>query len=656
MRFSTVAPWSTRLTRVVAIAGEGRDLEVLRLLVDGLRPARGSTAQAHVEALTEALRAAPQDTGRVLAGVVRRVIDRSRLLGAMTEAGIESESFASGLVSRIGRKLLPPVPEPDDLRVVVRGLFGQPGDEDWVASVDDRSWRALFAELDVSAATRGPVGDELSLAIRILSRHLASLGLDPEIERPQPGNVNGDSPFLRIGVEADAFLHGFENDVADDDQVLLDEVLATLAMCRKAIERLRSEKHMHGTSVRLTGLSFRILTLADRLEILLHLAEPVGRDYQTSVAQLLKALVRAERERDHIRPHVRASADLLAFQVVEHAARKGKGYITTGRSDYYAFLRSSMGGGLLVGLFALVKVVMGDWEVPLAVEATLYGINYSLCFVLIYLTGATLATKQPAMTANTVARSLGDAGHDLSGLEHLVVRVWRSQFVSFLGNLVVALPVGLAVAWGLGEMSGSAVASADKAMKMLTDLHPWRSGSLPWAAVAGVLLFGAGLLSGWIDNLLVYRRIRERIAAHPLLHRSIGARLAARLADGIDASAGALAGNVLLGFGLGSMGTIGEILGLPLDIRHIAFASAHFGAALQVLDFAVPVELVVQVAIGVAGIGLVNFLVSFGLSLFVAMESRGVTFAESRQLVARLGRRLWTTPLDWFFPPRTPRA
>jgi site-specific recombinase len=112
-----------------------------------------------------------------------------------------------------------------------------------------------------------------------------------------------------------------------------------------------------------------------------------------------------------------------------------------------------------------------------------------------------------------------------------------------------------------------------------------------------------------------------------------------------------LLGNVFLGFGLGSMGTIGTILGLPLDIRHVAFASAQFGTALEVLHFALPLGEIAQIAVGVALIGLVNFLVSFGLSLAVAMESRGVTFVETRELLSHLAERLWHRPIDWFFPP-----
>ena len=109
------------------------------------------------------------------------------------------------------------------------------------------------------------------------------------------------------------------------------------------------------------------------------------------------------------------SGDLLAYQVVEHAAKKGSKYITSGRKDYWKFFVASLGGGLIVAIFALIKLLLKSPEVPLGLEAIMFGVNYSVCFIIIYLTGSALATKQPAMTANTLARSLArDENRDSS--------------------------------------------------------------------------------------------------------------------------------------------------------------------------------------------------------------------------------------------------
>jgi site-specific recombinase len=48
---------------------------------------------------------------------------------------------------------------------------------------------------------------------------------------------------------------------------------------------------------------------------------------------------------------------------------------------------------------------------------------------------------------------------------------------------------------------------------------------------------------------------------------------------------GGIMGNFLFGCMLGSTGVLGTILGLPLDIRHIAFSSANLGYAFVGFDF-----------------------------------------------------------------------
>jgi site-specific recombinase len=526
-----------------------------------------------------------------------------------------------------------------------------------VESVPAESWARLLTTLGITAETVVGVDPELETAIRTLAHHVGSAGMAPEFTRRLPHLEDTDSPFLALTDCVLAYTRSYANGVDGDELELLRDALATVARCREEVAHLRATKSEHGTSLELTGLTFRLLQMLDRLEVLLHLTDPVERDFQLAATRLFKEIVRAERTRNDVVPHVRERADLLAYQVVEHAARKGAKYVTSGWRDYSAFFVASLGGGFIVAIFSFVKTWLGGLGLPLGVEGLLYGLNYSLCFVLIYLTGSALATKQPAMTANTIARALGHSDDpQLDGLEQLVVRVWRSQFISFAGNLAMALPTAFLVSELWFRSTGATVATPDAAVSMLEALHPWRSGTVVFAAIAGVFLFRSGLISGWVDNRLVYSRVRDRVAVHPWLRRAAGERRAGAVADFVDRNLGIVTGNLFLGFALGSTGTLGEILGLPLDIRHIAFASAEFGTALEILHLDVGPAVLVPVALGVVAIGLANFLVSFGLSLVTAMESRRITWRETRALLARLGQSVRARPTDWFFPPRGARS
>jgi len=609
---------------------------------------------ARVRALRRHLEEHP-DRGRRLGDALRRTLVDARVGPALTESGVDSTAgFLPELGARLVGRLLPETDDPEDLRAVLRRAFPGADAHQRVAEVPDAEWLGLLDALGIHDAPLARVDPELASAIRTLAHHVGSQGLQPAFTRRLPHLEAPDSPFLMLTDRVLAYLRSYSTDGPGGDPELLGEALGTLVRCRAEVRRLRATKGEFGTSLELTGLTFRLLQLLDRLELLLHLTDPLRHDGRESAVALFREILAAEKTRHHLLPLVRGRADLLAFQVVEHAARKGGKYITSGLRDYWAFFLASLGGGGIVALFSFLKMVIGSQGLPLGIEGLLYGLNYSTCFVLIYLTGAALATKQPALTANTIAQALGNRDdRHLEDLESLVVRVWRSQFISFVGNLAMALPVAFLVSEVFFRAAGETIAPPAKAESMLAALHPWASGTLFFAAIAGVFLFLSGLISGWVDNRLLYSRVADRVAHQPTLRRLLGPERVQRLADALDRKLGALVGNVFLGFALGSTGTLGEILGLPLDIRHIAFASAEFGTALEILHFDVALGVVLPVALGVALIGLVNFLVSFGLSLALALESRKITWRETRILAGHLARHFVRRPLDWFFPPRT---
>jgi site-specific recombinase len=131
----------------------------------------------------------------------------------------------------------------------------------------------------------------------------------------------------------------------------------------------------------------------------------------------------------------------------------------------------------------------------------------------------------------------------------------------------------------------------------------------------------------------------------------LGEARLARFANYVEHNLGALAGNFLFGCMLGFTPIVGELLGLPLDIRHVAFASANFAYGLVGLQFAVaPAVIIVSVA-GVLLVGLTNLVVSFSLALKVALRSRGITPDQTEGLWGRVLQRFLARPRDFFWPP-----
>jgi hypothetical protein len=129
-----------------------------------------------------------------------------------------------------------------------------------------------------------------------------------------------------------------------------------------------------------------------------------------------------------------------------------------------------------------------------------------------------------------------------------------------------------------------------------------------------------------------------------------GRERANRIGSYIQDRLGGIMGNFLFGCMLGSTGVIGTILGLPLDIRHIAFSSANLGCAGRL-----PVRPAAQGhRLGGARRGRHRLHQPGGqlpLALRTAMRARGVQFEHGGPLFKALWRRLRQQPRSFFLPP-----
>jgi site-specific recombinase len=522
-------------------------------------------------------------------------------------------------------------------------------------------WAALFARL--APVFPGPVDavrtrNELLDALSVLTHRIAAGGLDPALVRIHPALDEYESPFMAQSAEAHAFIASEKRRAEGEEAELVDDrhLLVLLRQCDEVLLRIRKCAHATGATVGLTYKLQRLRDLIDRTRALLAIVTPTEEADARRLAavRLFKELVRADAQRNDLAPFVARNTQLLAEQVTAHAGRTGEHYITTTRAEYAAMFRGAAGAGVLVGLAAHAKIVLQARHFAPLVQATLIGLTYVTAFIGVQLLGFTIATKQPAMTAAALAAAIDETApgkHRLSELTEMVVRLVRSQLVAVVGNVVVAFPVALLVSLLVLRLTGAPAVTDEKAAHLLADHYPLKSMALPHAAIAGLWLFLAGLVAGYFDNAAVYHRLPERIAQAPKVRFVLGPRLAARLGRYLGRGLGALAGNASFGLLLGYTAFVGVILGLPIDIRHVSFASANLAITLHAHHFDVPARALAAVAGGIVLIGVINVAVSFTLSLLLAFHARRATVRDAGTLVANVARRFYGRPLDFVYPP-----
>ncbi|HWT53545.1 MAG TPA: preprotein translocase subunit TatB [Rhodocyclaceae bacterium] len=629
-------------------------LGVLIDFVETLRPGRAddvNQAEARVQAAVLTLQRDPQLADKVGTALwALLAIEHQASLYA--ELGVRSAlGFNLELSQRIGARLLPRIPVEGQLRDALGQIFHAAGDHIWVVGVGDAAWLSLFAALPPPPeAQRMAALLPLIEAIRILSYRLAGTALDRELLRAEPELEQHESPFLAQNAELLPLLERernqghlvFERDF-DHLKVLLDQ-------CMEALERVRRRATTRGISVRLTYMLARLEQLTRRLILLLDFLSADVRSIPA--VALFKALVSGVATRNHVGAFVGENLSLLARNVTDHASRHGEHYIAGDRAAWLSMLYSAAGGGVIIACMAMIKVQLSLLHLPPLTEGILFGVNYALGFLFIYMLGFTVATKQPAMTAAALAATLEDSRpRDLDRMLEITRNVGNTQFIAIVGNVALALPIAMLLAWMWPQLFGHAAEPAAKAAKMLAEVHPLHSGALFFAAVAGVGLFLSGIVSGYFDNRARYQGLAARVAGHPLLLRLLGKARAARLGDYMDAHHGAILGNLFFGMYLGLIGSVGVLTGLPVDIRHVAFASANLGNALVVLDFSVPVPVFAWAVLGVIGIASINLLVSFSLALYVAMRSRQLGSGQLLRLGGLMLADYLRNPLRYYLPP-----
>jgi site-specific recombinase len=421
----------------------------------------------------------------------------------------------------------------------------------------------------------------------------------------------------------------------------------------EAVARLHALGRRRGTSVRVTYLLERMEQHLRRLEILLRFVAPPQGDSRGAAGHALFCeLAEAAALRLSVSHVWRSTTRMLAKRVTENASRTGEHYAAADRAEYFQMMRAAMGAGVIIAFMALLKAGIKGLHLAPLVETALVCADYALGFVIIHILHFTVATKQPAMTAALIAASVEEAQarrrSPLDGLARLIAAVSRTQLVAIFGNIALAMPLAMAIASAYGYVHSAPLFPPAKVHQMLHELRPIMGYALLHAAIAGVWLFVAGLVTGWYDNRCAVLDIPERLRGSPLL-RWLPERARDAVAGYVDGNLGALMGNAVFGVLLGGTYLVGFLLGLPIDIRHVAFASANLGYAAVSGDLA-PAAFALFLAF-VLMIGAVNLVVSFCLALNVALRSRGVTFGRAGDLARATWALLRSEPRSFLFPP-----
>lgn len=642
------------------------EIELLVQLVSIIRPKKPKTVTVvDIQELVVFLQ--ENDFIRLqLSYYLKKLLHNKKFNKFLSDAGILRDvDFIFEVRKRIFSKFLPYQPSKTSLEYVLNQVFYMNTDTIWVnkipiSQIEELHDLLLFKPI-YDTIEEDSVLSEMLLSMNIITQRISGRAMETDVIKMVPEYDNLESPFAAFEKE----LHQIDSTLRNPEKehfitssdLYYKQLLILHKQCDDFVEKAFANSSKYGISLRVNQNLLRIRQQLHRLKVLIPLLV-VDREEskKKNGIQLALKLIKYNCYKNDIRGLVSESTQLLSYEVTQHTAKTGEKYITETRQEYFKMFRAALGGGLIVGILCIIKVLLGKVETSGFGHAFLYSMNYSIGFIAIYLCGFTLATKQPAMTASALIRALeqgmkkqGNPSEKHQAFAVLFARVFRSQFIAFVGNVIMAFPISLLGIW-LIDYAFEYNIAASKWTKLLTDLSPIHSPAIFHAAIAGVFLFLSGIISGSIANRDKHHQVYYRIQEHPVLKMTFGRSKTKKLADLYEKKWAGVISNLWFGVFMGSTASIGLFFGLNLDVRHITFASGNLALGLYGADFMVTLSLVTWGIIGIGVIGLVNFLVSFALSLGLAFRSRNIPLLEIRFIISSIWKHFKSKPMSFFFP------
>ena len=578
---------------------------------------------------------------------------------ALTDANILSENaFFPELKKRISYKFLPPVEDENTISYIIsKVLFNPKSDSDYIKNIKPEDGSEFFKLMEIeNISTLPKVKKELLISANILALRSVGNALEAGIAKMVPEYKNFDNPFVALQSELDSLIGRFKKDKdlqIDSKDVDYKQIKIYLQQCLDFVDKAFKNACKFGISSKINQSLLKIRQQLKRIQdIIPILVVDTEEDILTNSKNLVSNTLKYNSHRNNVRELIDDSTRLISHLITSHTAETGTHYIATSPKEYLKMFWKASGGGIIVGFLCIFKMMMSYSHGSEFSHAVLYSLNYAFGFIIIYLLGFTLATKQPAMTAATMAKVLSDESSSEKNYKefaNLVAKLSRTQFIAFVGNVLWSFPVALAIIYGMDWFleKNFAVAKADKLLK---DLNPIESKAILHACIAGFFLFISGIISGNISNSSIFNQIPERISQSPFLNQVIGAKNSKKLSDFYTKHWAGIISNFWFGIFLGVIAPLGVFLGLDLDIRHITFSAGNFALALYGKGFDIDTYTFTISLVTIFLIGAFNFIVSFGLSMLLAFRSRKVNFGELTIIYKTILKYFIKNPLRFFIP------
>ncbi|MBB5057712.1 site-specific recombinase [Granulicella aggregans] len=568
------------------------------------------------------------------------------------EAGLPGHhALVRELVGRVFQRLLPSAREESDTGRIFADVFSTPEAVERFVGQQGFVFERLVRVLALSPAAVVHLEEDLRQAMCLLATRVAGRGATAAIRQRGSTRHVEESPFYLLIFATERMMRAEGTLERREEFGMLQ---GAIAACIGELDQIHLHMEDAGVSSALVYDLRSIEGSLVRMDMLAAVYTGASARVHSPLRELMNTLVRGRLDDMRLRLLIGQNVNMLARKTVERTGQGGEHYIAHSDGAYWRMWRAAAGGGLLTVFTAAVKMRLIESHFPLAIEGFFIGTDYAVSFILLQIFGLALATKQPSMTAATLAGIIREnrGVARFSKISEFAADISRTQLAAAFSN-VIAVCVGAVAFERLWDwMFKAHYLAEESAHHVTTTLHPFTSGTAIFAAFTGVLLWMAAVIGGWFENFAVYHRVPEAVAQHPLGQR-FGTRKMKLAADWLERNLASWSTSIVLGYLLGFSPVVARFFGIPLDVRHVtlstgtlALAAARFGTSSFGHGW---------LWYAIAGIGItfvLNLGVSFSIASLVALRAYEVPREEQWQIVKFLAREVLDAPLSFVFPVR----
>ncbi len=563
----------------------------------------------------------------------------------LTRAGLpEAASFVQEFIHRLQEKILPKRNLSEDLSTLIYDIFPDEEESLYIDFIDVEILKEIFALFKDKHDLSKKLKSDLLTASYVLAHQIQGHSLAVQSEVNFLSSHPQDLPEFK--------LEGLLRDHQVRQETKLENSVFLLLY---AIETHMTELHQvmqqSGVKIELVYLFQLQKRKINRLRILMQFlnteVSPV-----LNFRYFISHLVLETQHQKSLVSFFSENLTLLTERIVQTNSHIGEHYVTFNWIEFRKMFHSALGGGALTAITVFIKHLLAELKLVGFAKGFMDSLNYSGSFMVMYLVGFTLATKQPSATAPFIAQALKKSTTES---RKSIVALLRTQFIAVVGNVSAVFPICFLVSWVALYFQHPTYTPED-ALQTINSTNLLGPAPL-YAAFTGVLLFTASLVAGWFENWMLVNRIDKRIKYNDKLQKYFGRKRVQRFGDFLSEKSNPLAANISLGFLLGMVPQILKFLNIPLDVRHVTLSTGGLAAALPVaIQAGVTHWQIINSAVGIMLIGLLNLSVSFALAFLLASISSQVKFSSFWRLLKWGARLIFTRPWLLIIPEKSKDA